>query len=99
MATLELGPDEEYLIGGVRVYAEWDQDECHTFVTLDGWKKREFDLYLKDDAHGAVEFLEYERQAPPEENRAALHAIRGLILIKKPEASGFELEDPDGNLI
>jgi hypothetical protein len=101
MATVELGPGEEYEFDGVKIHAVYDGKEHHTFVTLDGWKTREFDLEV-DEAGGHIDGIDYERQAPPEENLRAFAAIAIFARQKAPQVIGIEIitvEDPDGNLL
>jgi hypothetical protein len=101
MATVELGPDDRYEYEGVMIHAERYGDETHTYVTLDGWKKREFDLEI-DTEGGHIDGIDFEREAPPEENLRALAAIAIFARQKAPEVIGEEIatvEDPYGNLL
>lgn len=101
MATVELRPDESYEFEGVKIDAVWDSGDCYTFVTLDGWKKRGFDLEI-DSSGGHVDALEFDKQAPSEENARALAAIAIFARQKAPEVIGepiITVEDYYGNLL
>jgi hypothetical protein len=101
MATVELRPDEEYEFDGVRIHAVQEGDDHLSFVTLDGWKRRRFDLEV-DESGGHIDGIDFEREAPPEENLRAFAAIAIFARKKAPEVIGQEIitvEDPDGNLL
>lgn len=101
MATVELAPGEEYEINDARIHSEIDGGESQTYITLDGWKKRGFDLEV-DEFGGHIDGIEYERQAPAEENIRAFAAIAIFARQKAPDIIGqgiITVEDPDGNLL
>jgi hypothetical protein len=101
MATVELAPGEEYEFDGVKIHSERNSGENQTFITLDGWKKRGFDLEV-DAFGGHIDGIDYECEAPQEENSRAFAAIAKFARQMAPHVIGVEIvtvEDPDGNLL
>lgn len=97
MSAQELAPNEAHDLDGIHFQGECDEEgENRTYAVVDGWAKREFVLEIDQDG-GHVDFLEYERVAPGEENARVLAAIAHLARIKNKEI--LTIEDMDGNLL
>ncbi len=95
MATPELALGEEYDCDGIRIWGVWENGECRTYMSQNGYV-REFVLEIEDDVR-FLDYLEYEDKIPLDEKEIAFQAIHKFGLLKRPDI--LTTQNPHGNLI